>query len=303
MRTLRAGRLPSSSKAKLPHSPRTVPSSTSVTRDSPRARRWPGVDRGVLDDVVGLEAVAARLVEQDAAAAAGEDDGDLAGRGRAGVELGQGAGGGGVGDVLDGVRSKSSKPSVRASDSYPVCMPVSPLATHRTLKRVRTWSSWTKRPSEFATRTRRRLSPTPTWTWVMASPARRAASSARGEELELAGLVDAAREGALAAVVVGDGAEGDRARASAALGGRRRRRPGRRRPGPARRGRRCGRSRSSRRRRRGCPPPGNGRRRALRCGGHRGRRPRSRRPRRRPRPCRHRRTVRSTGRVRARQGL
>ncbi len=53
----------------------------------------------------------------------------------------------------------------------------------------------------------------------MLSPAERAASSALVEELELAGLVDGVREGALAAVVVGDGAEGDGAGASPALSG------------------------------------------------------------------------------------
>ncbi len=55
--------------------------------------------------------------------------------------------------------SNSSKPTVKALDSYPVCMPVSPTATHETLKRVRTWSSATSSPSLLATRMRRRPSP------------------------------------------------------------------------------------------------------------------------------------------------
>ena len=46
-----------------------------------------GVDGGVLEDVVGFEAVPAGLVEQDAAAAAGQDDGDLARGGGTGVSL------------------------------------------------------------------------------------------------------------------------------------------------------------------------------------------------------------------------
>ena len=67
-------------------------------------------------------------------------------------------------------------------------MPVSPLATQTTLKRVRIWSSWASSPSELATSTRRRLSPQPTCTWVMASPAARAASSARVSSSSLRAL-------------------------------------------------------------------------------------------------------------------
>ena len=76
MSTLRWVGRPSSSIARLPQFGPNVPSSTSVT---PRAgddlADAAGVDRAVLQDVVGLEAVPARLVEQDAAAAALEHDG------------------------------------------------------------------------------------------------------------------------------------------------------------------------------------------------------------------------------------
>ena len=60
------------------------------------------------------------------------------------------------------------------------------------------------------------------------------------EELELAGLVDAAGKGAIAAVVAGERAERDGAGRVARPRGRRRRRPGPRPGGRARRGRRCG---------------------------------------------------------------
>ena len=56
-------------------------------------------------------------------------------------------------------RSNSSKPTVAPTDSRPVCMPVSPLATHETANRVFTWSSPASTPSLLATRIRRRLSP------------------------------------------------------------------------------------------------------------------------------------------------
>ena len=55
--------------------------------------------------------------------------------------------------------SKSSNPSVRPAVSRPVCIPVSPAATHDTENRVRTWSSAASRPSLLATSIRRRLSP------------------------------------------------------------------------------------------------------------------------------------------------
>ncbi len=56
-------------------------------------------------------------------------------------------------------RPNSSNPSVRATLSYPVCIPVSPVATHPTLNRVRIWSSSESNPSLLAISTRRRLSP------------------------------------------------------------------------------------------------------------------------------------------------
>ena len=55
--------------------------------------------------------------------------------------------------------SNSSKPTVWPMLSRPVCMPVSPVATQLTAKKVRTVSSSASRPSELATRMRRRLSP------------------------------------------------------------------------------------------------------------------------------------------------
>ena len=109
-----------------------------------------GVDRGVLDDVVGFEAVATGLVEEDAAAAAGQDDGDLA-RGRwSGVELGQGPGGRRSGRSPRRRSARRSR-SLRCGRaiSYPVCIPVSPLATQTTEKRVRTWSSWATGPRSW----------------------------------------------------------------------------------------------------------------------------------------------------------
>ena len=54
--------------------------------------------------------------------------------------------------------SNSSKPTVWPTDSRPVCMPVSPLATQLTEKIVRTWSSEASTPSLLATRIRRRPS-------------------------------------------------------------------------------------------------------------------------------------------------
>ena len=55
--------------------------------------------------------------------------------------------------------SNNSNPTVKADVSNPVCMPLSPVATHDTEKRERTWSSVTRTPSLLATWIRRRLSP------------------------------------------------------------------------------------------------------------------------------------------------
>src|SRR5688500_17963255 len=57
-------------------------------------------------------------------------------------------------------------------------MPVSPVATALTTKRVRTTSSSARRPSELATRMRRRTSPYPALTCLTAAPVARAAASA-----------------------------------------------------------------------------------------------------------------------------
>ena len=59
------------------------------------------VHAGALADEVGLEAVAARLVEQHAAGAVLDDDGHRARRRRAGVELGDRLAGGVAGQLLD----------------------------------------------------------------------------------------------------------------------------------------------------------------------------------------------------------
>ena len=101
MSTLRWASEPSSSTAKAPHSSAMVPSSTSVMRGS--ATRSPdaaGEHRRALGHEVGLEAVAAGLVEQHAAAAGADDDRHGAGRRRAGRQLQQRALGGLAGDVV-----------------------------------------------------------------------------------------------------------------------------------------------------------------------------------------------------------
>ena len=74
--------------------------------------------------------------------------------------------------------------------SRPVCMPVSPTATHETVNSVLTWSSSARRPSLLATRMRRRLSATRADTCLMAPPSARAASSARLSSSTLGGLGD-----------------------------------------------------------------------------------------------------------------
>jgi len=48
------------------------------------------------------------------------------------------------------IRSKSSNPTVWPTDSRPVCMPVSPVATHDTENMVRIWRSPINRPSLLA---------------------------------------------------------------------------------------------------------------------------------------------------------
>ena len=68
---------------------------------------------------------------------------------------------------------------VRPGASCPVCIPVSPVATHCTIIRVRTWSSSASRPSELATWMRRWASAYETVTDVIASLSSRAAASAR----------------------------------------------------------------------------------------------------------------------------
>ena len=118
------------------------------------------VDRGVLHDVVGLEPVPAGLVEEDPPAPTGQHDGQLAGRRRAGRQLGQGPAGRRAGHLLD-VDAVEELEALGAGDGLEArsacrCRPV---ATHDTVKRVRTWSSSASTPSVLATRIRRRLSP------------------------------------------------------------------------------------------------------------------------------------------------
>ena len=86
------------------------------------------------------------------------------------------------------MRSNSSHPMVWPMVLRPVCMPVSPVATAFTEKKVRTWSSVVSRPSLLATRMRRRLPPTDAVTWLISPPAARAAASARRRIVDLVGL-------------------------------------------------------------------------------------------------------------------
>ena len=196
--------------------------------------------------------------------------GHLARRRRAGRQLGQRPRPPPLGDVLDAVALED----LEALGAGQRLVARSACRCRRwprttTLKRVRIWSSWASRPSELAIRTRRRLSPQPTCTWVMASPAARAASSARVEQLELAGLVHRVGRRAVAPPVRRRAGRARRCAPRRRPGGPRPRRPGPRPAGRPRSGRRCGRSRWSRRRRPGSRRRARGPRRAPRPGGRR----------------------------------
>ncbi len=87
MRTLRWVGTPSSSIRSVPQAPSMVPSSTAVTSGEATSWPiWPGEDRGALGDVVGLEAVAARLVEEDTAELVADHHRHRPGGGGLGVE-------------------------------------------------------------------------------------------------------------------------------------------------------------------------------------------------------------------------
>ena len=217
--------------------------------------------------------MAARLVEQHAAAAGADDDGHRARRRGAGAQLGERAARRPCGRAprRRSGRTARSRRCGRPTRS-PVCMPVSPVATAPT----REQRAAPGRPRRAGRRC---------WRRGCGAGCRRSAADtcvigrARGP----GGLVGPAaaarpwwpwrRPRAGSATVVGRCAA---RRVSATTCGRRRRRhgpprprPRRRRAGPPRRGRRCGRSRWSRRRRPGCRRRGRG-------------------PRSAPRPCRRR---------------
>ena len=119
----------------------------------------PREHRDVLGDVIGLQTVTARLVEQDAAAPLLDDHRQAARRRRPGRQLGQRPVAAATGQLLDRSVSNSSNPTVAPTVSRPVCMPVSPWP--RTTRR--SGSSPGRRsartPSLLATRIWRRLSP------------------------------------------------------------------------------------------------------------------------------------------------
>ena len=259
MSTLRCAGRPSSSIAKQPHSPPIVPSSTSVTSGdatcSPRrpanteaplltrsaSSPWPQASwnitpppPGPMTTVISPDGAgrASSLVIARCAAAWASS--------------------------RTSYSSKSSKPTVRPTDSLPVCIPASPDATHDTENSVLTWSSPARVPSLLATRIRRRESAYRAATWVIAAPSERAISSAAtsSSTLRALGTSPGCSRTAFGSRRV-DPVERDHRRA----GPRRRARPQRRcgpRPAdPARSGRRCGRSRSSPRRPRGYLHPGH----------------------------------------------
>ena len=198
MSTLRCAGAPSSSIASVPHSRPYVPSSTSVTSgDATSSPTWPvNTDAsfstrsasspwphaswnstppaprcsttGSLPDGAGT-----RVEQRDARAV----------RPRARDVFGL--------DLVEELEARSCDRALRS----PVCMPVSPVATHCTMNRVRTWSSSASRPSELATRMRRRASAYDAVTWRD-----RVALAARGgvgprEQLDLARLLDRLRAG------------------------------------------------------------------------------------------------------------
>ena len=141
-----------------------------------------GEHRRALGDEVGLEAVAARLVEQHAAAARPDDDRHRAGRGGPGRQLGERLPGGPAGQLLDVDRGRTarSRSCGRRSRSRSACRcrPDGHALHRRTC--VLTWSSSASRPSLLATRMRRRLSPMrPLDLADRRRPRTRAASSAR----------------------------------------------------------------------------------------------------------------------------
>ena len=143
-----------------------------------------GVDRRVLDDVVGLETVAARLVEQDAAAAPGQDHGQLARRSGPGRQLGQGPAGGQLGQLLDRDLVEQLEPHGAGRRLEPGLQAGVARGHARDREAGPDLFVRASSPSELAIRTCRREPPQPAWTWVMASPVARAASSARVQELE-----------------------------------------------------------------------------------------------------------------------
>ena len=149
-------------RVRAPLAARSVPSSTSVTSgDATCSPTLTPEHRRVLVDEVGLEAVAARLVEQHAAGAA------LAARPAAcphgagtRVEHRRARASAAMRATSSGsISSKSSKP-MRAPGRL-VCRSACRCRRPRrscTTNRVRTWSSSASRPSELATRIRRRRS-------------------------------------------------------------------------------------------------------------------------------------------------
>ena len=181
MRTLRWAGRPSSSTPKVPHSDAH---GAVVHQGHQRAGHLladhAGVDRRVLDDVVGLEPVAARLVEEDPAAAPGQDHRQLTGRCRPGRQLGEGPLGGQLGQLLHRHLVEHLEPERAGCRLEAGLQPGVPdghaghgeagagLLGHRPAG-----------PSELAIRTWRRELPHAAWTWEMASPDARAASSAR----------------------------------------------------------------------------------------------------------------------------
>ncbi len=260
-----------------------------------------GVDRRVLHDVVGLEPVAARLVEEDAAAPAGQHNGQLARGCRAGRQLGQGPRRRQLRDVLDAMTLEDLVPlgagqgleaGLHPGIAVGHARDAEPRPDLLVLGQQALRVGDEDAPAAVATADLHLGDGVPGGAGGLVGP---------GEQLELAPLVHRVGRACGRPARATPPGPAPRCAPRCHPAGPPRPPPGRRPGAPPRSGRPCGQNPWSRRRRPGSPHHVTGPRRVAPPGGRRTGRSTSRRPRRTPRPCRRRRPGRRTARVRARQ--